>query len=47
MKLIIGHCAVFTGLKGVSDFAIAAIAGLVFAEVRAMSIFLVWRSQPE
>ena len=43
MMFMNGHDAVFMGLIGGPDFAVAAIAGLVFAALGALSIFLVWR----
>ncbi len=46
MMFMNGHDAIFMGLMGGSDFAVAAIAGLVFAALGALSIFLVWRQQP-
>ena len=46
MMVMNGHDAVFMGLLGGADMSQAAIAGLVFAILGALSIFLVWR-QPE
>lgn len=46
MAFMNGHDAIFMGLIGGPDFATAAIGGLVFAILAAVSIFLVWR-KPE
>ena len=47
MMVMNGHDAIFMGLMGGSDFAVAAIAGLVFAVLGGVSIFLVWRQKTE
>ena len=44
MAFMNGHDALFMGLFGGSDFATAAIAGLVFAILGLLSVFLVWRA---
>ncbi|MEM1373423.1 MAG: hypothetical protein AAGF78_03460 [Pseudomonadota bacterium] len=44
MAFMNGHDAIFMGLVGGPDFASAAIAGLVFALLGAVSIALVWRA---
>ena len=46
MMVMNGHDAVFMGLFGGADFRVAAVAGLVFALLGALSIVLVWRSAP-
>ncbi|MCY4180382.1 MAG: hypothetical protein OXC60_06240 [Litoreibacter sp.] len=46
MMFMNGHDAILMGLLGGPDFAVAAIAGLVFAALGALSIFLVWRQRP-
>jgi len=43
MMLMNGHDAILMGLVGGADVRIAAIAGLVFAVLGAISIVLVWR----
>lgn len=43
MAFMNGHDAIFMGLMGGADFRVAAIAGLVFAILGALSIVLVWR----
>jgi len=43
MMLMNGHDAILMGLVGGADVPIAAIAGLVFAVLGAISIVLVWR----
>lgn len=43
MAFMNGHDALFMGLVGGPEFATAAIAGLVFALLGVLSIFLVWR----
>lgn len=43
MAVMNGHDAVFMGLIGGPEFAAAAIAGLVFAALGALAVFLVWR----
>lgn len=43
MAFMNGHDAVFMGLMGGSDFQIAAIAGLVFAILGMLAVFLTWR----
>lgn len=44
MAFMNGHDALFMGLLGGADFATAAIAGLVFAILGLLSVFLVWRA---
>ena len=46
MMFMNGHDAILMGLLGGPDFSVAAIAGLVFATLGALSIFLVWRQRP-
>lgn len=46
MAFMNGHDAIFMGLAGGPDFRVAAIAGLVFAILGAVSVYLVW-SKPE
>lgn len=46
MMFMNGHDAILMGLLGGPDFSVAAIAGLVFAALGALSIFLVWRQRP-
>lgn len=43
MMFMNGHDAILMGLVGGADVRIAAIAGLVFAVLGAISIVLVWR----
>lgn len=43
MAFMNGHDALFMGLMGGPAFQIAAIAGLVFAILGAVSVYLVWR----
>lgn len=43
MAFMNGHDAIFMGLMGGADMRMAAIAGLVFALLGAVSVFLVWR----
>ena len=44
MAFMNGHDAVLMGLVGGADMQVAAIAGLVFAVLAALSVFLVWRA---
>lgn len=46
MMFMNGHDAILMGLLGGPDFSVAATAGLVFATLGALSIFLVWRQRP-
>ena len=46
MMFMNGHDAILMGLLGGPDYSVAAIAGLVFATLGALSIFLVWRQRP-
>ena len=43
MAFMNGHDALFMGLMGGSDFRVAAIAGLVFAILGVLAVFLTWR----
>ena len=43
MAFMNGHDAIFMGLAGGPDFQVAAIAGLAFAVLGAVSVYLVWR----
>ncbi|MEO0357853.1 MAG: hypothetical protein AAF386_06090 [Pseudomonadota bacterium] len=44
MMFMNGHDAIFMGLMG--GPAVAAIAGLVFAVIAAVAIYLVWQKRP-
>lgn len=43
MAFMNGHDAILMGLVGGQDVRVAAIAGLVFALLGALAVFLVWR----